>query len=70
MYRKKQKQNKTKQKKVQGAGEMAQWLRVLTAFPEDRVHIPVPTWCLTTIYNAKPSNLPGQQEQTNYFGKA
>jgi hypothetical protein len=30
-----------------GAGEMAQWLRALTALPE--VLSSNPTWCLTTI---------------------
>jgi len=31
-----------------GAGEMAQWLRALTALPE----VPATTWWLTTICNA------------------
>jgi len=59
----KQKQNKTKQqqkkknkkqknkKTKKRAGEMAQWLRALTALPEDLSSNPAITWWLTTICN-------------------
>ena len=32
-------------------GEMAQWLRALTALPEALIQFPAPTWWLTTICN-------------------
>ena len=31
------------------AGEIAQWLRALTALPKDLVQFPAPTWQLTTL---------------------
>jgi hypothetical protein len=38
-------------KEIHGAGEMAQWLRALTAVPEVLVQFPATTWWLTTICN-------------------
>jgi hypothetical protein len=44
--KKKKKNKKKKKKKKRGAGETAQWLRVLTALPEDLGSIPsAPTVC-------------------------
>jgi hypothetical protein len=34
-----------------GAGEMAQWLRALTALHRSWAQFPATTWWLTTIYN-------------------